>query len=284
MAGDEEVANDFPSMSAKVDRNHKELMELLKPQGKKISKITSDIRVISDVQKKIIVENRGEWYKFWVDAKFSSNSAVIFSRSSSTGQSPVSLDKLRPVVDSCFPSGPPPYIFEPLGLNGNFKLIPCTFSPMESRAICAAMIQNVKEPVRRAFGLNVHYDNSLRLRQIRSRAQKLVAKFLQEKKLTLNGKVSFPKGVITIRGIGLFPEYLVPDDEDVWPDCYEFLEPAFDPMVASGAYDDKTDRGRFFEEMADVYAAWKGLDTSVGVYDDDEEDGGEETGDSTMTE
>jgi hypothetical protein len=158
---------------------------------------------------------------------------------------------------------------------------------MESRAICASVIQAAKDPVRRTFGLNIHYDNHIRLRQIRSRAQKLIARFLQEKKLTMSGRASFPKGVINIHGIGLFPEYLVPENEDHWPDCYEFLEPAFDPHVASGAYEDKTDRGRFYDGMAEVFVQSKGVAVDVGEYAEDEdwEDDSEAEGeDSTMTE
>jgi hypothetical protein len=279
-------AVDIPSLSSKLDKQHDELKQLLKPQGKRIKKNSADIINIANVQKKILVENREEWYKFWVDTKFSSNSTLIFSRSSSTAQAPATLDRLRPAVDSCFPRGPPPYVFEPVGTKGTFKLIPCTFSPMESRAICAAVIQASKEAVRRAFGLNVHYDNHLRLRQFRSRAQKLVARFLQEKKLTLSGKVTFPRGVITIHGIGLFPEYLVPEDDELWPDCYEFIEPAFDPHVASGAFEDKTDRGRFYDGMAEVFARSKGAGDDIGQYDEDEdwEDDSDEGGDATMTE
>jgi hypothetical protein len=271
-------------LSAKIDKNHAELMSLLRPQGKKIAKITEDIGVISKVQKAIILENREEWYKFWVDSKFSSNASLIFSRPSSCGQAPATLDRLRPLVDSCFPQGGPPYVFEPLGKNGTFKLIPCTFSPMESRSICAAVLQAAKDAVRRAFGMNIHYDNSLRLRQIRSKAQKLVARFLQDRKLTMNGKAAFPKGVLHINGIGLFPEYLVPDDEDLWPECYEFLDAAFDSHVASGAFEDRTDRGRFYEGMADVYVRSRGLDNDVGIYEDDAEVGGAEDEDETMTE
>ncbi len=275
------AAADEGGLSAKIDKNHAELMSLLRPQGKKIKKITEDIAVISKVQKSILVENREEWYKFWVESKFTTNATLIFSRPSSCGQAPTTLDKLRPLVESCFPQGGPPFLFEPLGKNGTFKLIPCTFSPLESRAICAAVLQAAKDPVRRAFGLSVHYDNSLRLRQIRSRAQKLVARFLQERKLSMNGKVTFPKGVLHINGVGLFPEYLIPADEDWWPECYEFIAPAFDQFVASGAYEDKTDQGRFYDGMAEIYVRSRGLEDDVGVYSDDD---AEENGDDTMTD
>jgi hypothetical protein len=279
-AGGGAAASDEGGLSAKIDRNHAELMSLLRPQGKKIAKITSDIAVISKVQKTVIVENREEWYKFWVDSKFSTNATLIFSRPSSCAHAPATLDRLRPLVDSCFPQGGPPFVFEPLGKNGTFKLIPCTFSPLESRAICAAVLSAAKDAVRRAFGLNVHYDNSLRLREIRSRAHKLVAKFLQDRKLTMNGKVTFPKGVLHINGIGLFPEYLVPADEDWWPECYEFLDPAFDNFVASGAYEDRTGQGR-------IYARSRGLDGDVGIYSEEEFKLGANDsadGDDTMTE
>ncbi len=286
MAGDKNGKNDasdIPGLSAKLDRQHNELKDLLKPQGKRIKKNSADIENLALVQRTILVENREEWYKFWIDCKFSSNANLIFSRSSGSG-TPTTLDRLRPMVDSCFPGGPPPYIFEPVGTKGTFKLIPCTFSPLESRAICGAVIQAAKEPVREAFGLNVHYDNHIRLRQIRSRAQKLVASFLQARKLKMGGKVGFRRGVITINDIGLFPEFLVPEDEDLWPDCYEFIQPAFDPMVASGAYEDKTDRGRFYDGMAAIFARSKGADQNVGVHDEDEdwEDEGED--DNTMTD
>jgi hypothetical protein len=260
MTGAKNDAADIPSLSAKLDRQHNELKDLLKPQGKRILKNSADIDNLAYVQRKILVENREEWYKFWVDWKFSMYANLIFSRSSSTDQAPTTLDKLCPVVDSCFTRGPPPYVFEPVGTKGTFKLIPCPFSPLESRAICAAVIQAAKEAIRQAFGLNIHYDNHIRLRQIRSRAQKLIARFLQEKKLTLPGKVIFPFGVITINGIGLFAEYLVPEDEELWPECFEFLEPAFDPMVASGAFEDRTDRGRFYDEMSAIFARLKGAD------------------------
>jgi hypothetical protein len=278
---------DLDELSKKMDENQAELLQFLRPQGKKIKKISSDIVVISKVQKSVLLENREEWYKFWIDSKFSSNSTLIFSRPSSCAQAPTTLDQLRPVVDSCFPRGGPPYVFEPLGKNGTFKLIPCTFSPIESRAICAAVISAAQDPVRRAFGLSVHYDNSLRLRQIRSRAQKLVARFLQDRKLSMNGKVTFPKGVLHINGIGLFPEYLVPEDESWWPECYEFVAPAFDPMVADGAFEDRTDRGRFYDGMADIYVRYKGLEEGLGCFPGDDDAGAAavvDEEDDTMTE
>jgi hypothetical protein len=278
------AAAEEEGLASKIDKNHAELMSLLRPQGKKIKKITSDIGVLSKVQKSVILENREEWYKFWVESKFSSNASLIFSRPSSCAQAPATLDRLRPLVDSCFPRGGPPYVFEPLGKNGTFKLIPCTFSPMESRSICASVIQAAKEAVRKAFGLNIHYDNCFRLRQIRSRAQKLVAKFLQDCKLSMNGRATFPKGVLHINGIGLFPEYLVPADEDWWPECYEFIEPAFESLVASGAFEDKTEYGRFYDGMADVYVRSRGLDDDVGTYEGDPGEGdASEDEDDTMT-
>jgi hypothetical protein len=240
-----------------------------------VQKNSDDVVVLSKVQQQQIVENEEKWYDFYVEQKFASKATLIFSRSSSCAQAPTTIGVLKPAIQSCYQNGnPPPFALEPLGKNGTFRLIPWTISPLESRAICGSVIGAAKEPIRTCYGLNIHYDNPFHLRAIRSRTQKLVARFLRDRGITMKSKATFPKGVLTINGIGLFSEFLTPEDESLWPRCYPFIEPAFDTATYPDPAGVTVKHGRFFQEMSAIFARGKGLVGGLGLMegDDDYED------------
>jgi hypothetical protein len=253
------------AQTKKIGESHQELVNLLTPMGKRVQKNSDDIVVLSKVQQLLIVENEEKWYNFHVESKFSNNASSIVSRSSSCMQAPTTAGILKPAIQSCFQhGGAPPFALEPISKSGTFKLLPWTLSPQESRSICGAVLNLCKDPIRTCYGLNMHYDNPLPLREIRSRTQKLVARFLRDSGKTLNGKASFPKGVLTLNGVGLFSEFLTPADESIWPECYRFIAPAFEPGVLSDPPGVKITHGRYFDEMAGIFARGKGLEAGLG--------------------
>ncbi len=191
----EELKTAMTEQTTKIGSNHQELVNLLTPLGKRVEKTADEVLTLSKVQRSQIVENEERWYDFYVEQKFAANATLILSRPSGCAQAPTTIGVLKPAIQSCFQNGAPPFILEPIGKNGTFRLIPWTLSPLESRGICGAILNRAKDPIRTCYGLNIHYDNPFQLRVIRSRAQKLVARFLRDNNLQLKSKVTFPKGV-----------------------------------------------------------------------------------------
>jgi hypothetical protein len=150
-----------------------------------------------------------------------------------------------------------------MGKRGSFKLYPETYAPAESRRICATVLQAVKGgdnkesegDVKSKFGLNAFYDNPMFLREVRSNALKFVARMISNQGIRLTGKPFVKKDMMHLNERPMFPEYLVPDDETVWPSVF----PLLGEILRRAPAPDEGTNPPAKSIMEDLYVASKGL-------------------------
>jgi hypothetical protein len=205
---------------------------LLTPMGERLARVESESRVCCDTLRDFLLESRAKEYRARVEDKLSRPASLVFSRPNGSNIPAPTSEVLQDFITDEFVDGEAPdFTLEPIGTHGSFKLYPDTFSPLESRRVCAAVLKAVsgedikkkKEDLKSKLGLNVFYDNPFFLREIRSSALRFVAQMLQDQGLKLTGKPFVKRDVMVLNNIPMFPEYLVPSDEALWPPCFPLL-------------------------------------------------------------
>jgi hypothetical protein len=209
-----------------------DIKTFLTSMGERLGQVEADTRVCRDVLHNHILATRTKEYRSQVDAKLSRPASLVFSRPNGSTTPPTTVDDLTDFINSQFEDGEgPDFVIEPMGKRGSFKLYPETYSPMESRRICATVLKAVKpdkqdsrkEDVKTKFGLNVFYDNPVFLREIRSEALRMTAQMLQAQGMKLRVKPFVKRDILILNDVPLFPEFLVPADESLWPACFTKL-------------------------------------------------------------
>jgi hypothetical protein len=242
-----ELVSGFGDMKKKVDElpnimtGVNDIKNMISVFGERLAQAESDARVCRDVLRDVLLETRAREYHAQVEAKLARPASLVLSRpNNSDSPPPTSVDDLTDFINDKFAdSEAPDFVIEPMGKRGSYKLIPETYSPMEGRRICAAVLQAVKpnvninagkraargdeETLKSRFGLNIFYDNPVFLREIRSTALRFVAQFLQAEGLKLVSKPFVKRDILLLNDIPMFPEYLVPGNEGLWPSAFPFL-------------------------------------------------------------
>jgi hypothetical protein len=215
-----------------------DIKNFLQAFGERLTQTESTSRVCRDVLRDLLLETRAKEYRAQVEAKLSRPASLVFARPNNpnAAATPASVDALTEFISDKFEETPD-FVIEPMGNRGSYKLIPETYSPMEGRRICAAVLQAVKPPskepgkkkdqrsvdLKTKFGLNVFYDNPIFLREIRSCALRFVAELLQNQGFKLSGKPFVKRDVMILNGIPMFPEYLIPTDESLWASAFPLI-------------------------------------------------------------
>jgi hypothetical protein len=217
-----------------------DIKNIFKALGERLAQAESDARVCRDVLRDLVIETRAREYQAQVEAKLSRPANLVFARTNGATVDPasVNVETLTDFINEKFEDGEAPdFAIEPMGNRGSYKLFPETFSPMEGRRICAQVLKAVKpsaeakgkgkkssgNDIRSRLGLNVFYDNPVFLREIRSNTLRLTAQMLQDQGLTLARKPYVKRDILMLDDIPMFPEYLTPTDEGLWPSCFKFL-------------------------------------------------------------
>ncbi len=250
-----------------------DIKSMISSFGERLAQAESDARVCRDVLRDLLLDTRAREYQAQVEAKLSRPASLVLSRpNGSDPPPPTSADDLSDFITDKFADGEAPdFLIEPMGTRGSYKLLPETYSPMEGRRICASILQAIKPNVninagKRAargnevtlksrFGLNVFYDNPLYLREVRSTALRFVAQMLQAEGLKLSGKPFVKRDIMVLNDIPMFPKYLVPPNEDLWPTAFPFLGNLIrnPPAAASGS------PPAALAVMEDLFVAGKGM-------------------------
>jgi hypothetical protein len=210
-----------------------DIKDLLKTMGERLSQAEADTRVVRDAFRDFVLASRAQEYRAQVEAKLSRPATLVFSRPNGSTAPTASAELITEfIMDKFETDEAPDFIIEPMGSKGSFRLYPETYSPAESRRICATVLKAAKpnaknnpreEDIKTKLGLNVFYDNPLFLREIRSEVLRLTAQMLQSEGLKLSGKPYVKKDVLMLNDLPMFPEYLVPPDEALWPACFSAL-------------------------------------------------------------
>ncbi len=236
--------------------------------GERLSQVESDARVCRDVLRDLILDSRAKEYRAQVEAKLSRPATLVFSRPNGPDSipPPTSTEAITDFITDKFQEDEAPdFVIKPMGKRGSYKLIPETHSPMEGRRICAAVLQAVKpsekgkkpkqDDLKTRFGLNAFYDNPLFLGEIRSNALRFVAQMLSDQGIKLKEKPFVKREVMLLDGIPMFPEFLVPTDEALWPSAF--------PVIGDILCDPPADKSKLaplaLATMEDLFVAGKGL-------------------------
>ncbi len=261
--------NELPNIMAGVN----DIKQMISSFGERLAQAESDARVCRDVLRDVLLETRAREYHAQVEAKLSRPASLVLSRpNNSAPPPPTTVDDLTDFINDKFADdAAPDFVVEPMGKRGSYKIIPETYSPMEGRRICASILQAVKpnvninagkriarggeDTLKSRFGLNIFYDNPLFLREIRSTALRFVAQFLQTEGLKLNSKPYVKRDIMLLNDIPMFPEYLVPGNEGLWPSAFPFLA----NLIRSPPSTDTDSPPAALSVMEDLYVAGKGM-------------------------